>query len=63
MNFRASLHDRCRTVHVPLAVLDSLKTDAKKRGISPETLAFLIIETVAKDKLVGAILDDMGDVA
>ena len=48
----------CRTVHIPIGVLQQIAPDAARRGLSRETLAALIVEKVAEDRLVDAVLDD-----
>lgn len=50
--------DACRTVHVSTGTLQLLAPEARRRGISREHLAALIIDTVAEAGLVDAVLDD-----
>jgi hypothetical protein len=50
--------DVCRTVLVPLGILQRLAPAARARGLRRETLAELIIETAVEDGLVDAVLDD-----
>lgn len=49
----------CRSVHVPVETLRSIAPAAKKRGISPELLCFLIIDAVVSDRLIDAVLEDI----
>jgi hypothetical protein len=55
---RAGNPDVCRSVLVPLGVLQRLAPAARTRGLRRETLAALIIEKVAEDALIDAVLDD-----
>jgi hypothetical protein len=48
----------CRTVLFPVEVLDALGPHAARRGLHPNHLARLIVETVLDDGLVDAVLDD-----
>lgn len=50
--------DICRSVLVPLGILQRLAPAARARGLRRETLAALIIEKVAEDGLIDAVLDD-----
>lgn len=45
-------------IHVPGKVLVALADSAKQRGMKPADLARAILETVAADGLVSAVLDD-----
>lgn len=47
-----------RTVLFPIDILDALAPHAAKRGIHPNSLARLIVETAVDDNLVDSILDD-----
>lgn len=47
-----------RTVLFPRAVLDRLGPHAAKRGIHPNSLARLLVETAVDDGLIDSILDD-----
>lgn len=40
-----------------------LQKDAEKRGITVERLIYMLIQTVAADRMVDAILDDIGEAA
>lgn len=53
-----ALTDRCRTVHVPVAILNRMDADAKRRSVSKEVLAFLVLEAVVEGGLIDAVLDD-----
>lgn len=48
----------CRSVHIPVSVLKRLAAPAKQRGVSPELLAYLLLDRIAEDDLVPAIMDD-----
>lgn len=50
--------DVCRAVLVPLGVLQRFAPAARTRGLRRETLAAMILEKVADDDLVNAVLDD-----
>ncbi|MBN9078224.1 MAG: hypothetical protein BGN87_06400 [Rhizobiales bacterium 65-79] len=50
--------DVCRSILLPLGVLQRLAPAARASGLRRETLAALIIEKVAEDSLVDAVLDD-----
>lgn len=45
-------------VVIPPAALNALAPEASVRGLSPEALAVAIVETVATEGLVAAVLDD-----
>ena len=45
------------------ATADRLKPSARQRGITVERLAYMILQVVATDRMVDAILDDMEDAA
>jgi len=47
-----------RTVVFPTDILDALKPHAERRSLSVNALARLIVETVADDDMVDAVLDD-----
>lgn len=47
-----------RTVLFPADILDRLRPDAERRGISVNELARRIVEAVAEDRMVDAVLDD-----
>ena len=47
-----------RTVVVPIDVLDALRPQAERRGLSVNALVRLIVETVADEAMVDAVLDD-----
>ncbi len=55
--------DTSRTVHFPLALLQRLAPAARKRGMTRETLAWIIVERVVEDDLVEAVLDDAEELA
>lgn len=48
----------CRTVHIPKELLKRLSPEAKRRGMCAETLVYLLVEKIAEDGLVEAVLDD-----
>lgn len=50
--------DRMRTVNFPVSLLQKLAGAARRRGLSREMLAFMIVEQVVDDNLVDAVLDD-----
>lgn len=47
-----------RTIVFPVDLLDRLRPHADRRGITVNALARRIIDTVADDDLIDAILDD-----
>lgn len=47
-----------RSVHIPVELLRRMKPEAKKRGVPPETLAYLIIDAAVAGNLINAVLDD-----
>jgi len=49
-----------RTVLIPTDVLAALAPHALKRGLHANALARLIVETVAEEGMVDAVLDDGG---
>ncbi len=50
-----------RTVLFPRDVLEKLGPHASRRGIHPNSLARMIVETVVDDGLVDSVLDDLDD--
>jgi hypothetical protein len=58
---RAVLDPNTRPIFVQAGSMDGLMVEAGKRGIAPETLAGNLLEHIAADKMVGAILDDGDD--
>jgi hypothetical protein len=48
----------CRRVKLPAATWSSLKAAADQRGLAPARLARLLIETIVRDALFNAIIDD-----
>jgi hypothetical protein len=50
--------DVCRTMHLPLGILQRLAPAARTRGLTRERLATLIVETVVEEGLIDAVLDD-----
>ena len=50
-----------RVVLVPTDVLDALSPHAAKRGVSPNSLARLIVSTVVDEGMIDAVLDDGAD--
>ncbi|MGF7151292.1 hypothetical protein FHS96_004955 [Sphingomonas zeicaulis] len=50
--------ERGRTVVVPTDILDRLGPPAARRGIHPNSLARLILETVVDENMIDAVLDD-----
>lgn len=50
-----------RTVLFSIDLLDRLSPHAARRGVSANTLARQIVETVLDDGIVDAVLDDKGD--
>lgn len=50
-----------RALYLPIGLLQRLAPHARKRGVSRETLAFLIVDKVVEDGLVDAVLDDGED--
>lgn len=55
-----AIKEPCRSVHIPKAVLATLSPAAKKRGLNAETLVYLLIDRIAEDGIVDAVLDDAG---
>lgn len=51
----------CRTVLFPVDVLDALGPHAARRGIHPNRLARLIVETVVDENMIDAVMDDADD--
>ncbi len=51
-----------RTILFPVDLLDRLGPHAAKRGIHPNRLARLIVETVVDEALIDSVLDDLEDV-
>lgn len=47
-----------RPVRVPVDVLEALQPAARERGISVPELAQRLLETIATEKMVTAVLDD-----
>ncbi len=56
-----SAPDACKSVHFPIRLLQQLQPAARKRRVSRETLAWMIVERVAEDDLIDAVLDDGGE--
>lgn len=52
---------RARPVPVPVDVLEALQPAARERGISVPELAQRLLETIATEKMVTAVLDDAPD--
>ena len=50
--------DMGRTVVVPIGVLDALKPHAERRNLSVNALVRRIVETVADEGMIDAVLDD-----
>jgi len=50
-----------RAILIPQDVLSSMRRAAFKRGMSPNELARIIVETVVDDGLIDAVLDDAED--
>jgi len=48
-----------RTILFQVDVLDRLRPHAAKRGIHPNKLARLIVETVVDEGMIDAVLDDL----
>lgn len=48
-----------RTILFPRDILDSLGPHAARRGIHPNSLARLIVETVVDEGLIDSVLDDL----
>ena len=48
-----------RTVLFPRDILDRLGPHAARRGIHPNSLARMIVETVVDDGLIDSVLDDL----
>jgi hypothetical protein len=55
---RAVLDPNTRPIFVPSETMDGLTVEAGERGIASETLAGRLLEHIAKDQMVGAIMDD-----
>lgn len=53
----------CRTVLFPVDVLSALGPAAARRGMHPNHLGRLIVETVVDEDMIDAVLDDGQDVA
>ncbi|MER9211600.1 hypothetical protein NKI54_05955 [Mesorhizobium sp. M0663] len=53
----------CRTVHLPVGLLQRLAPHARRRGLTRETLAWMIVDAVAESDLVDAVLDDAEELA
>jgi hypothetical protein len=58
---RRDPQELCRTVLFPLDVLAALRPAAAARGIHPNHLARLIVETVVDESMIDAVLDDRGE--
>lgn len=56
-----SAPDACKSVHFPIRLLQQLQPAARKRRVSRETLAWMIVDRVAEDDLYDAVLDDGDD--
>ncbi|MEI9410737.1 hypothetical protein [Mesorhizobium salmacidum] len=52
-----------RTVHLPIGLLQRLAPHARRRGLTRETLAWMIVDAVAESDLVDAVLDDAEELA
>ncbi len=52
-----------RTVLFPVDILKALAPHAARRGIHPNNLARLIVETAVEERLIDSILDDLEGVA
>jgi hypothetical protein len=50
-----------RTILFPRDILDSLGPAAARRGIHPNSLARLIVETVLEEGLIDSVLDDLDE--
>lgn len=48
-----------RTVLFPRDILDRLGPHAARRGIHPNNLARLIVDTVVSERLIDSVLDDL----
>jgi hypothetical protein len=51
-------HDRLITIGFSREVLARLRPEAARRNVSVSQLVRDLVETVSRDRLVGAILDD-----
>lgn len=58
----ASIADEAgKPVRMPAGLLRRLQPAARKRGVSNETLAWMIVDAVVEDGLIDAVLDDGGE--
>ncbi|MBN9600854.1 MAG: helix-turn-helix domain-containing protein [Afipia sp.] len=57
-SYKRKIASQNRTVLFPARVIERLHDPARSRGLLPHELIRQIVETVAEDSLVDAILDD-----
>ena len=48
----------CQSVHIAKAILDKLAPAAKRRKLTPAALVRAMVDRIAEDNIVDAIMDD-----